>query len=288
MSSNTLAKKNLSSIQVLKTLQALLEDDYSMPDLLKRLNGETTTPVFNNSIVSKYINTCRYCGIDIPKINNKYLIANMPFGIDLSNDDLSVIEELKDIAKNVTSERQNKIFDIFLSKLNRFSNKKIAKVDRKITNIIKEFFDKAIFEKRKIKLIFKSKISLDCIPLEIKEKGGKTEFHVISDGREIAINIDKLAGIEILEKKYNQYNSSNDSVIFVLKGALAKRYSLRENETLLDSTSDTLTVSNQGDDKLELLLRLMRYDVSCEVKSPAYYREDMKKMLELTLKNYEV
>ena len=51
MSSNTLAKKNLSSIQVLKTLQALLEDDYSMPDLLKRLNGETTTPVFNNSIV---------------------------------------------------------------------------------------------------------------------------------------------------------------------------------------------------------------------------------------------
>ena len=119
MSSNTLAKKNLSSIQVLKTLQALLEDDYSMPDLLKRLNGETTTPVFNNSIVSKYINTCRYCGIDIPKINNKYLIANMPFGIDLSNDDLSVIEELKDIAKNVTSERQNKIFDIFYS---RFSH----------------------------------------------------------------------------------------------------------------------------------------------------------------------
>ena len=53
MSSNTLAKKNLSSIQVLKTLQALLEDDYSMPDLLKRLDRETTTPVVNNSIVSK-------------------------------------------------------------------------------------------------------------------------------------------------------------------------------------------------------------------------------------------
>ena len=64
-------KKNLSSMQVLKTLQVLLEGNFTMQELIKKLNQKEETPVFNNSVISKYINTCRFCGIDIPKIHNK-------------------------------------------------------------------------------------------------------------------------------------------------------------------------------------------------------------------------
>ena len=65
-------KKNLSSMQVIKTLQILLQGDYTMNELIEQLNANESEPIFNNSVVSKYINTCRYCGIEIPKIHNKY------------------------------------------------------------------------------------------------------------------------------------------------------------------------------------------------------------------------
>ena len=51
-------KKNLSSMQVLKTLQVLLQGNFTMQELIERLNKSEEEPVFNNSVISKYINTC--------------------------------------------------------------------------------------------------------------------------------------------------------------------------------------------------------------------------------------
>ena len=51
-------KKNLSSMQVIKTLQILLQGDYTMNELIEQLNANESEPIFNNSVVSKYINTC--------------------------------------------------------------------------------------------------------------------------------------------------------------------------------------------------------------------------------------
>ena len=65
-------KKNISSMQVLKTLQVLLQGNYTMQELVSILNENENEHLFNNSVISKYINTCRYCGIDIQKIHNKY------------------------------------------------------------------------------------------------------------------------------------------------------------------------------------------------------------------------
>ena len=92
---NQAVKRNQSSMQVLKTLQLLLEDNYTMSELIEKLNEKEDEPIFNNSVVSKYINTCRHCGIDIPKIHNKYFVANLPFGLDLSVRDLDLLEKFK-------------------------------------------------------------------------------------------------------------------------------------------------------------------------------------------------
>ena len=76
-------KKNQSSMQVIKTLLVLLEDNYTMQELVQKLNEKEEEPIFNNSVVSKYINTCRYCGIDIIKVHNKYFVRSMPFGMEI-------------------------------------------------------------------------------------------------------------------------------------------------------------------------------------------------------------
>ena len=86
---------------------------------------------FNNSVVSKYINTCRFCGLDIPKIHNKYFVASLPFGIDLSARELDLIEELQNAVKNTMSSKADGAFNDFLEKLSKYSNKKIIRVEQK-------------------------------------------------------------------------------------------------------------------------------------------------------------
>lgn len=282
-------KKNLSSIQVLKTLQVLLEGDYSMKELISKLNSEEDFPIFNNSVISKYINTCRYAGIEIPKIHNKYFVANMPFGLDLTVEDTELLKELQTVVCENMSKKNNKIFDNIISKINRYSNRKIVTVDKNEFKYSFEVFERALNQKRKVKLLFKNRDILIGIPMKISESEGKTFFHVYNK-RERSIDTSRLAGIEMTnEQFFSEIRSDNYSVVYTLKGKLAQRYELREHETIIlnDRENGKLTISNKGENKEVLFARLLRYDTSCEIETPKVYREEMKNLLDDMIKNYE-
>lgn len=279
-------KKNISSMQVLKTLQVLLQGNYTMQELVSILNENENEHLFNNSVISKYINTCRYCGIDIQKIHNKYFVASMPFGLDLNVNDTDLLERLQNIIRQEMSKKNNKIFDGFIEKVNRFSNKKISRVEKATYKISVEMFERAIKEKRKIRLMFKNKIIWDCVPLNIAENKGKNFFHVLLNGQEKMVDTERISGIEVLSDKFVR-NYSEQVVIFELKSPLAERYSLRENESLVKPfDGKSITISNRGEGKEILLSRLLRYDDKCEILNPKMYREEMKKIIDSALKNY--
>ena len=278
-------KKNMSSMQVMKTLNVLLQGNFTMQELIKRLNANEKEPIFNNSVISKYINTCRFCGIDIPKIHNKYFVASMPFGLELTSSDILLLENLQNVIKEKMTSKTLKLFDNFVQKLNRYSNKKIARVEKKSYEFTAELFEGAVLEKRKINLMLKNKQTLECIPLKMVENKGKTFFNVYYNNSERMIDSSRVSGLEILTQKFVQ-NFNDSSVIFVLTGELACRYSLRENEQLLDSSEGYLKISNRGENKDILLSRLLRYDNKCEIISPKLYREEMKQILDDALKNY--
>ena len=155
MTNKPTVKKNISSMQVLKTLQLLLEDNYTMSELVEKLNKNEKTEIFNNSVVSKYINTCRACGIEIPKFHNKYYVANLPFGMDLSLRELDLLKVLQYTTDENLPKRSRIALDKFIHKLNKYSNKKIVRVENKTASLTRESFDIAILENRKIKLMFK-------------------------------------------------------------------------------------------------------------------------------------
>ncbi len=279
-------KKNISSMQVLKTLQVLLQGNYTMQELVSILNENENEPLFNNSVISKYINTCRYCGIDIPKIHNKYFVASMPFGLELDVKDTDLLERLQNIIRQEMSKKNNKIFDGFIEKINRFSNKKISRVEKATYQISVEMFERAIKEKRKIRLMFKNKAIWDCIPLNIAENKGKNFFHVLANGHEKMVDTERVSGIEVLSDKFVK-NYSEQVVVFELKTPLAQRYSLRENERLIKPfDGQSITVSNHGEGKEILLSRLLRYDDKCEIINPKIYREEIKEIIDSALRNY--
>lgn len=287
MSTNQAVKRNISGMQVIKTLQLLLEDNYTMNELTEKLNKNEREPIFNNSVVSKYINTCRYLGIDIPKIHNKYFVAKLPFGLDLTGRELELLEMLQKTSAQKLTNKPNKLFDKFLDRLNKYSNKDIVRVERKTAELTYELFDKAVQQKRRIVLMFRAKALLECIPVAIVDYKGKPCFQVIHKNKKRHISIERISGIELLGRKFNAEEHSEQEVVFRLTGDLTQRYTLREHEQLLmHKPSEYKEIANIGEDKNELLLRLLRYDKNCEIIKPQSYRDEMKAILNDILANY--
>lgn len=279
-------KRNLSSTQVLKTLLKLLQGDFDMNNLIQKLNEEEDEPVFNNSVISKYINTCRYCGIEIHKIHNKYIISKMPFGMDISDREYELLQNLREIANSTMSALFNKNFDNVLTKIGKYSNKQIIKIEEENLNFIEESFRKASEEQRKIRLMFKKNFDMDCCPISIIEKNNKKYFNVLYENKEKSIAIERLSNIEILKTKF-KFTEQKEEIIFKLTDNLAVRYATRPDEIIINNhLPEYIVISGKVENMEEELARLMRYDSLCEVLSSTSAREKMKNMINDTLANY--
>lgn len=287
MAYSNAVKKNLSSMQVLKTLEVLVQGNYTMSELIVKLNKQEPEPVFNNSVISKYINTCRYCGIDIPKIQNRYFVTNLPFGLNLNTEEKDLLTDIQRSIRENMSSGSNRVFDKFLEKINKFANKQIVRIEKNSSKYFQEAFELAIEKQRKVKLLFKAKAEMECSPINISSHKGKTYFNVLFKNKERMIAEERLAGIEILLERIREM-PAGQPVIYRLKGDLADRYTLKESETILTKNSNELVVSNNGENREILFSRLLRYDSSCEILEPKEYREEMKQIISAMLKNYGV
>ena len=150
-----------------------------------------------------------------------------------------------------------------------------------------ELFELAVAKKRKIKLIFKNRDELECIPINIEKKDNKILFNVYNK-RIRNIDSSRLSGIRLLEEIYVDPFDGNQVAVFVLKNPLSKRYEARDNETIQQNNDGTITVTNKNENKDLLLSRLLRYQDLCEIKQPKVYREEFKQIINDTLKNYGV
>lgn len=280
-------KKNASSINVLKTLKVLMKGDYSMKELINLLNKNEVEPFFNNSVISKYINTCRFCEYDIVKIHNRYNVVKIPFGLDLSMLDVDIIKSLQVYVVDEMSAKCAKAMNSFVDKISRFSNKQIARVDKDKLSIAIELFERAVYKQRKIKLLFKNQDYLECVPLNIFKGNDKTYFNVFNK-KVRNIDISRLSGVQMLGQTYIEPFGGNQVVVFKLTGALAKRYEPRVNEKVSLNQDGSITVTNKNENKELLFSRLLRYDDKCEIIRPIGYREDMKALINEMLQNYEV
>ena len=91
-------KVNNASLRVLQTLLCLFEQDLTMNELIQKLNSNGFGH-FNNFVLSKYINTCKSCGIDIQKIKNRYTIVNFPIGMRFSAEEGELLYEINSLVK---------------------------------------------------------------------------------------------------------------------------------------------------------------------------------------------
>lgn len=278
-------KVNMASYRVLRTLQYLFEEDLTMQQLIDKLNSDNSG-TYNNFVVSKYLNTCKCCGIDIQKVDGKYAIMNFPFGEKFTADETKLIYDLINCNENrKTQTINNDLITKLHLPLYKSSNGLKSSESYRLINL----FEKSLVIKNEIELIYRSGEILKCKPESIKVDDGKIIFRIKKDNSIKEVSPEELADVKISNKKVKKSELGGKDVIFELRGKLAKRYQLRENELILRyKKNGDIVVINKYEDKESLFRRLSRYDYLCKIVKPLSYAKEFKTIINDTLKNYGI
>lgn len=285
--SRTTTKVNAASLKVLYTLQLLFERNLKMDELI-HFYELYHNEYLSNFVMSKYINTCRYCGIDIKKIDGKYTILNFPIGINFSASELSLFRELRNCCEKIKLEHLTDNMQNILQKINRRIDNPIAPISISKLNDNKiKIFEKACIVSQKIKILFNDERAIQCEPVDILVDENKIKFSIFDGNESKEFSPDEIKSVKILPQK-SQTKFMPTTVLFELKGKLAKKYQIRDNEQVLKINSNgNFVITNRFEDKTKLLHRLMRYGENCKIISPKSYVKEMKELIDNTLSNYK-
>lgn len=301
-------KNNATSIRVLETLKILSKGSASIQDIVRYF--EKTDPnnrIYTNEVILKYLNTLKVFGCRIIKEKDKYVLLNAPQQISLNEKELQAMLLISKAGNIFPEEKINEEINQFLQEIEkRFTDNtriiahKLQKPDsinlkydyNKYIDKIKKY-EKYCIDGQRLKITYiknnRTEESVLVEPIEIKylNKDAYFSVHNPASAQILDICFDSILEIKQLPLKSNT-TSLLSSVAFELKDRLANAYKLHEGEKLLNKKDDgSIIILNQKEDRELLLKRLMKYGDLCEVISPKTLREEMKKLIKETLKNYE-
>lgn len=279
-------KMNIASYRVLKTLLCLFHNNLTMSELVTRLEQSGYGP-YNNYIVSKYIHTLKTCGIDIQKIQNRYCIINFPLGMKFSSTDTQLLYDIKLKSEKISLDDMRFTIGRFFDKIHlSFYKSGIGLLSSPNFNVIKHL-EQAHKTNTEVILTYEDDKKEECFVRDIKVLNGKYYFVAVNKNGAKEINPDQIYNVELLNKK-SKIEYSNLNVTFELRGRLAERYQLRENEHIIKYKENAIVILNEYEDRNVLIQRLLRYDSSCKVIGPVDFLMEFKSVVQNSLANYDI
>ncbi|MBO6256890.1 hypothetical protein J6N69_02485 [bacterium] len=254
-------------------------------------------------VLNKYINALRIFGVKIKKEKHKFILESSLYSIPCSDNDIKALSILSEASSKLPDSSINKnISDLLSNIMLRLDNQSRSALNAAIGNYDFSFYftnikdqieqcrkycnDSVILE---IAYINKRKEEkCKCQPKDIRYTT-KTAFlcgYDILKKENIEIAIPNIISIGVNPRRTTPYDNVT-TIVFKLKGRLAKTYQLKTNEKLDSKTEDTMVIINTGEPRDKLFARLMRYADLCEIISPKYIRDDMEDMINEALNNYE-
>jgi len=310
-------KISSTAYRVLLLLSHLNKGQCNVEDLNDIFSSDKLTArYFSKEVILKYISTLRTAGYDISKPiqsnNYKYELNKSPVLINLSSNQLKSLATMLYYAESL---HQNKLiynYTKFLKKTQKLlSDKQVAFLNRELKkqreNPDKIYFrhasykklikklEKFISENQRVSLKYKSLYSEQEISIVLELKTIKYEhaevfligYNPVIDQTH-SIRLSQILDIKQLPTK-TQYSQILSPVLFNLKGIMAKVYRPYENEkiTQVNESENLITVAAYVDDKTMLIKRLLKYGENCEVIYPKHVREEIRRIINETLNNYQ-
>ncbi|MFA6988814.1 MAG: hypothetical protein WC197_01985 [Candidatus Gastranaerophilaceae bacterium] len=288
------SQKNITQTgdNILNLLNLLIENrTLSMAKIAESINE-----INCYECVSKYINTLRHASFIIIRKNRKYLLQNFPKSISDTNDLLETLIKIEALSKLIyKKEDKNKQFS-FIEYIKPFLSKeygekldilikneydfKISKNKKMILSKFKEICDES--QKFKIKYLNDDNqvVDITCEPYDVIYKKGQIYLNVfnLNDFERKLININFIKNLQRLPLKARLYQQSkNAKLMFMDK--LAKSYTLKENEKIIQKNKDFIVISTTYDDKTLFMKSILRYGDLCKIISPNHLKETYIKYL---------
>lgn len=311
--SNKISTENtsISAYRVFETLKFLLKEPAGVNEIANYLSSlEQNEKTFSKAVIYKYIATLKFAGIDISSNKCKFYIKNLPFKINFSDENMEAIY-LLDYLLSVTPESQltrtlsKFIYQIELRQPIKSNNQDLKEgiLNRIMTQLpsketLEEFkkYEKICEDKQKINITYtdtmnKTQNSI-CEPIECHIDKENIYLLLYSEhpNEYLEINTKQISKLEQLPSKCSSKEKYlTSTTVFKVKNKLSKRYTIREEETELNTQqTEERIISNKKEPKEKLLLRLMRYAEQCEVLTPKTERQKIKTMIDETLRNYNI
>lgn len=303
---NSNEKLNNGCLKIFKFLNLLYEDKAYYEDVINIFKDDINEQSDNNLqvVLNKHINTLRVFGMKISKQNNKYTLENSIFSMPLTNEDLKSISILSKAIENFPDEISKKNVDEFIKTIiKRINNDDKYTLTNYTNNYNFPFYYKDIKEQiEHCKTICKNKCLIEitykknkkilktkCQPNELIYDT-KTVYLSVYDTQKhntLKIPIQNILNITEFHSR-NLDKTICTTVVFRLKGKLAKVYRIRPHEYLRDNEPDgSIIIVNQDEPFDELITRLMRYRNLCEIISPKFMRDKMVETINETLEKYK-
>lgn len=254
-------------------------------------------------VLNKYINALRIFGVKIKKEKHKFILESSLYTIPCSDNDIKALNILSSATSKLPDDSINKnISDLLSNIMLRMDNQSRSALSSAIGNYDFSFYFTNIKDQiEQCRNYCNDSVILDiayitkrkeekckCQPKDIRYTI-KTAFlcaYDIIKKENIEIAIPNIISIAVNPRRTIPYDNVT-TIVFKLKGRLAKTYQLKTNEKLDSKTEDSMIVINTGEPRDKLFARLMRYADLCEIVSPKYIRDDMEDMINETLNNYE-
>lgn len=294
-----------AAYRVFETLKFLINQPATVEDIINHLEslemcGDKN---YSKAVVYKYLTTLKFAGITLSRHKCKYEVQNLPFKINLTEDNLKALSILNEII-NATPEKNlsETIKQFFYQLKMRYAlqNKQdtetceikniIEKPSQEQKKEIKEY-EKYCEDGLRLKVsyidIYGNEVTSTYEPIEAYYTKNQVKLlcYCTNPSGFIEFTSTQIKAIEQTPLKCsNRFFSSTTA--FKLKGKLAKRYTLRNEEHILSENNGEITVINQNEPKNLLFARLMRYGENCEVISSKQDRRNMKSLIKNTLSNY--
>ncbi len=308
-------KISSTAYRVLLLMSLLNQDDFNIDELIEMFSqNPNISRSFTNEVILKYINTLKLAGFELAKYNSsnnfKYTITKSPFKLSLSKDDLKTIVLLENYVATIYQEKIKKKFQHVIKNVVKYLDEdEIETLIKERSSDHDEFFNKdqytryqetiKIYEKycieeQQVAITYKTPIDEEIKQVVVEPKFVKYSnsnvylcgFNTYVGEKQL-IQIDYINDIKQLPQK-SRHGGILPSVVFCLKGRLAKGYRVHDDEKIIDATIDRehITISSSYDDKKLLFQRLLRYGENCEILYPKNIKEEFFEHIKMTLANY--
>ena len=260
--------------------------------------------VYNAETLTKYINTLREVGCEIPRSSSRtdycYELRKHPFPIQLEPEEIQVAEKLLHLLAHSPDEALYEGYRDFLDGLtwaveteqvseevqNKKSRQKVLNLfpdlaaRQRLLSTYRHYCEEAFTLQVKYRRENQASEDIVLEPHEVLERGKSILLlgMGVHSQEHITLDIGNIENTRQLPSK-NKRPLTQTTVVFALFHRLAKSYRLYPEEKIIYQNAQELHIKTKVGDPEDLLNRLMKYGASCEIISPCHLRATIRERI---------